>query len=119
MQFTHKLARRLALSRAVRVAALLAVASACDSQTGGDLGPVDEPHALTVLTRVVLDHRLLGVEVNQKMHLTAEGRSPTGERAPGEVEWSATGGTIDFGGTFSAAVPGSHMACARARPNEH
>ena len=86
MQFTHKLARRLALSRAMTVAALLAVASACDSQTGGDLGPVDEPHALTVLTRVVLDHRPLGVEVNQKMHLTAEGRSPTGERAPVEVE---------------------------------
>lgn len=126
MQFTHGLARRLAVSRGVALATLLAVASACDSTNPGELDQVVDPEGSSAVdpegssavTQLVLNAPDSGAEVDQQLQLTAEVQSPTGEPTPVEVEWSATGGTIDSTGTFSATAPGSYTVYARGRTDQ-
>jgi hypothetical protein len=128
MQFTHGLTRRLPVSRGAALATLLAVATACDSSNNpGALDPAADPQGSSAVdpsavdpsavNQLVISQSDSGTEVNQKLQLTAEGRSPTGE--PVQVEWSATGGTIDSTGTFFAAAPGSYTVYARARDDKN
>jgi hypothetical protein len=117
MQFTHRLARHLVVSRGVALAAALAVVSACDSSTNpGELAPGGEDGS-SVVTQLELDDSL-ATGVNQQVQLTAQGRSPTGDSASVEVDWSASGGTIDSTGTFVAAQPGRYTVVARGRENK-
>jgi hypothetical protein len=118
MQLTHGLERRLAVSRGAALATLLAVATACDSSNPGELDTPADPQTSSAVTRLILAHPDSGAEVNQQLQLTAEAQSPTGERAPVQVEWSATGGTIDSTGTFVAAAPGSYTVYAHGREDK-
>lgn len=115
MQYIHKLARRLALSRGVALATLVAVAGACDQESGDELGPLDASPLPTPATKLVITDHPPRVGVHEQVQLTAEGRSLVGREALVEVEWTATGGTIDSSGLFSAAATGSYTVYARGR----
>ena len=115
MQFTHKLARRLALLRGAALVTIAAAAGACDSESRDELGPsmVQLP-----ASRLTLADHPPRVEVREQVQLAAIGEFPSGLEAPVEVDWSATGGSIDSTGLFSAAVSGSYTIIARERKNK-
>ncbi len=119
MQFTHKLTIRLAFFRVVSLPVLLFILSSCEFDNGGQLGPTGEVPDPSLITRLVLKPARAAVEVNQRVRLTAEGRSGTGKRIAMEVEWSASGGTIAPEGIFSAAVPGSYTVYVRGGNRKH
>jgi hypothetical protein len=128
MQFTHKLARRLALSRPLALAASLAVLGGCESDRMSELGPLDASsgspvgagtisglaESSTILKRGG-KYKITQVEVSPGAALlapaaqqvfTATGRLRDGTTVPLAVKWNASGGSIDSTGLYHAPEKG-------------
>jgi hypothetical protein len=104
MTYTFKLARRLALAHMALAGLFLA---ACSS---GDLGP-----AVPTLSGVQVLPDTAVLTPAQKVDFSSSGRMNDGSATPIDVRWSASGGTIDANGVYSAAAaPGTYRVVARS-----
>jgi hypothetical protein len=117
MTYTHKLARRLAISRKLGVSTVFALLAACAGDSTAPEAPTDpsapsapaSPSGFRVLPSAVT------LEVDQSVRFRGELRtSRTGLRMP-PMRWEATGGTITGDGTFSASRPGTYRVIGRSR----
>ena len=61
------------------------------------------------ITKLVLTPDKQTTTVHQVVHLQAFAKSSTGDSVPVHVQWSASGGTVDSTGAFSAAQPGTYQ----------
>ena len=106
MTFTHKLARRLAVLRALpphcAMLPALALIVACSAgvPTGVDTAsnPADAP--------VIVNPRSLVLEANQMSIFKAYAHGVPGDSLVTSIEWTATGGNISLNGTYSSASTG-------------
>jgi hypothetical protein len=120
MTYTHKLARRLAISRKLGLSTAFALLAACAGDSTAPEAPGDSnapsapaspsaPLGFRVLPSAVT------LEVDQSVRFRGELRtSRTGLRMP-PMRWEATGGTITTDGTFSARRPGTYKVIGRSR----
>lgn len=120
MTYTHKLARRLALSRDGAMLSALVLLAACAGDTTAPEAPTDPstpseptaPHGFRVLPGSVT------IEVDQRIRFRAELKHSRGlVRAPA-MEWRASGGTINTHGVFSASKPGTYEVIGRGRGSD-
>lgn len=113
MTFAHKLARRLAVLRAVRpdctMLPALALTLACSAgvPTGVDSATSfgDAP--------VVVNPRSLTLETNQSSVFKAYARGVPGDSLVTSIEWTATGGTIGLDGTYMSPSIGSYKVVGK------
>ena len=84
--------------------AILALA-ACSA--GEVLSPPKTPSGY--ITKIVLTPDKQTTTVNKVVHLQAFAKSSTGDSVPVTVQWSASGGTVDSTGAFSAKQPGTYQ----------
>ena len=106
MTFAHKLARRLAVLRALpphcAMLPALAFTVACSAgvPTGIDTAnnPADAP--------VVVNPRSLVLEANQMSIFKAYAHGVPGDSLVTSIEWTATGGNIGLDGTYSSSSTG-------------
>ena len=120
MTYTHKLARRLAISRKLGLSTAFALLAACAGDSTAPEAPGD-PNAPSAPASpsAPLGFRVLPsavtLEVDQSFRFRGELRtSRTGLRMP-PMRWEATGGTITNDGTFSARRPGTYRVIGRSR----
>ena len=120
MTYTHKLARRLALSRDWAMLSALVLLAACAGDTTAPEGPADPsapsepsaPHGFRVLPGSVT------IEVDQRIRFRGEIKNVPGlVRAP-VMEWKASGGTINAHGVFWASTPGTYEVVGRSRGSD-
>ena len=115
MTYTHKLARRLALSRNLAMFPALLLAAACAGETTAPEAPAN-PTSPSAPTNDVGFRVLPGtvtVEVNQRIRFRGEFRSFRGMESTPSLRWEASGGTIDSRGTFSSDKPGTFRVIGR------
>src|SRR5512146_725059 len=106
MTYAHKLARRLAVLRALpphcAMLPVLALIVACSAgvPTGVDTGsnPADAP--------VIVNPRSLVLEANQVSIFKAYAHGVPGDSLVTSIEWTATGGSIALDGTYSSPSTG-------------
>jgi hypothetical protein len=115
MTYTFKLARRLAVSRTLGMLPALILFAAC---SGSDTtAPESSPgYPLTsglVPVTVRISPNRVTVETNQLIRFQALGHNSAGDSVGASVKWSATGGTIQPDGRFSASAPGTFMVIGR------
>jgi plastocyanin len=120
MTYTHKLARRLAISRKLGMSTAFALLAACAGDTTAPEAPAS-PNAPSepASPSAPLGFRVLPgsitIEVNQRIRFRGELRgSRDGLRVP-PMRWEATGGTITSDGTFSASRAGTYKVIGRSR----
>ena len=121
MTFTHKLARRLALSRDWALLSALVLLAACAGDTTapeapGEPGAPSDPtasHGFRVLPGSVT------LEVEQRIRFRGEFRNARGLVREPAMDWVATGGTIDRRGVFSASQPGTYKVIGRSLERQH
>lgn len=113
MNFTYKLARRLAVSR-IAPLGLLAAAAACGGDAGSDqLGP-DAPQDAAP-SSLVISPRSSTLGINEVRRFAAFSVESPGDSMPVEVDWEASGGSISSDGSFSASQAGSYRVIGRDR----
>ncbi len=92
-------------------ACLLALSGCAEGEVKAGLGPNENP-----VTSVVVSAGQSSISVGQAVILHAEGRTASGQPAPVEVVWSASGGSVvtlsDSVASFSAAAAGSYVVRA-------
>jgi hypothetical protein len=128
MTYTFKLARRLAVSRALsRLPLLLALAACSETDTTAPHGSVaGQPESGTFGWRsreatpvaVQIKPNQVLVETNQLIQLQARGLNRAGDNVVAPISWGATGGTILPDGRFSAAMTGTYQIIGRTRIRE-
>jgi hypothetical protein len=111
MTYIFKLARRLAVSRAYLLPALIVVA-ACASDA---MAP--NPESMPV--EVSIQPSSVTLETNQLLQFRARGRNQAGEDIAAPISWSTTGGTILPDGRFSAPVVGTYQVIGRTRTRDN
>jgi hypothetical protein len=95
-----------------------ALATACaDGETGESLGPHDGTPSLFQRVHLLASSRSPQIEINQTIQLETE--TTTEPEEPYGVEWSATGGTIDSTGAFTAAAAGVYTVYVRGRKHRN
>lgn len=108
MTYKHKLARRLAISRTLRMVPVLLLLAACnDAVTGPDTGLPQ----LTELTAVV--PVAVTIQSNQRIRFHTE--TAGGRVVSTRLTWKASGGSITADGVFSATAPGVYKVVGRGR----
>jgi hypothetical protein len=117
MTYTHKLARRLALSRASARLTVLVLLAAC---AGDATAPApDQPAGPTAPPSGGGDHGFrvlpgsMTIEVNQRIRFRGEFNSARGHVRQLPMHWKATGGTVEVDGTFYASKPGTYRVIGR------
>jgi hypothetical protein len=125
MTYTFKLARRLAVSRALNLvpALLMVVACSGNDATGPQGLPPDLPESGIYEWRprestpvaLLVSPDSVTVETNQLLQIRARGRNQAGDEVVAPVTWSTTGGTILPDGRFSAASVGTYQVTGRTR----
>ncbi len=113
MTFAHKLARRLAVLRALpphcAMLPVLALIVACSAgvPTGVDTAsnPADAP--------VVVNPRSLVLEANQVSIFKAYAHGVPGDSLVTSIEWTATGGNIGLDGTYSSPSTGDYRVVGK------
>ena len=90
MTFLHKLARRLARLKAGAVVAV-AVVPAAAAFVGCEL-PISEP--LPTVSRLVVSPKTVTLASEESQDFMAVGFTSTGDTAPTDVTWSASGGSV-------------------------
>ena len=115
MTYTHKLARRLALSRNLAMFPVLLLAAACAGETTAPEAPANptSPSAPTSDVGFRVLPGTVTVEVNQRIRFRGEYRSFRGMESTPSLRWEASGGTIDSRGTFSSNKPGTFRIIGR------
>src|SRR5262245_54676289 len=120
MTYTHKLARRLAISRKLGLSTAFALLAACAGDSTAPEAPTDpSAPSAPASPSAPLDFRVLPsavtLEVNQPSRFRGELRSSRpGLRLP-PMRWEATGGTITRDGVFTAGRPGTYRVIGRSR----
>jgi hypothetical protein len=108
MTYKHKLARRLAISRTLRMVPVLLLLAACnDAVTGPDTGLPQ----LSELTAVV--PAAVTIQSNQRIRFHTE--TAAGRVFATRLTWKASGGSITADGVFSATAPGIYKVVGRGR----
>lgn len=107
---------RNSFTAAIVAGALAASALAACGGEGGSapLGPQapGTPSAASLAAIVVTPHSD-SLDTNQTVQLAARGRSRAGDSVPVVVTWSVSGGTLDSGARFSAALDGDYAVIAK------
>jgi hypothetical protein len=85
----------------------LAILALTACSAGEVLSPPKTPSGY--ITKLVLTPDKQTTTVHQVVHLKAFAKSSTGDSVLVHVEWSATGGTVDSTGAFSATQPGTYQ----------
>ena len=119
MTYTHKLARRLALSRRLTAFTALVVLAGCAGETTAP--EVAEPNAPSDPTASHGFRVLPGsvtIEVDQRIRFRGEFTSPRGRLRTPPLDWKVSGGTIEANGTFSASRPGTYRVIGRSRTGD-
>ena len=102
------LATTLAARRHVSIQFPILVLVALAACSGGEpLSPTTQKPS-GYITKVVLTPQVQTTTVHQVVRFTAFAKSSTGDSVPVQVKWSATGGTVDSTGAFSASQPGTY-----------
>jgi hypothetical protein len=119
MTYTHKLARRLAISRKLGMLAAFALLAACAGDTTSPEAPLGPSAPSAPTPSAPFGFRVLPVSVTVEVHQSVRFRGElrvarAGLRLP-PIRWEATGGTITTDGTFSAARPGTYQIIGRSR----
>jgi hypothetical protein len=117
MTYTHKLARRLAISRNLAMLHVLVLFAACAGETTAPevhTSPTSPatpsaPVGFRVLPGTVT------IETEQRIRFRGELHSLTGKVATPELSWETSGGSIDASGNFSADQPGTYRIVGRGR----
>ncbi|HWW55127.1 MAG TPA: hypothetical protein VNY84_15225, partial [Acidimicrobiales bacterium] len=113
MTFTYKLARRLAILRALpphsAMGPLLAFVVACSAgtPTGVDTAANSDDAPL------VVNPRSLVLEANQVSVFKAYASGVAGDSLVTSIEWTATGGSIGLDGTYSAPSTGDYRVVGK------
>ena len=115
MTYTHKLARRLAISRNLAMLTALVLLAACAGETmapeepSGPTTPAapNSPIGFRVLPGTVT------VETNQPVRFRGEVQTHGGAVRASSLTWESTGGRINSDGTFSSPKPGTYRVVAR------
>src|ERR1043166_9444638 len=81
--------------RVFLVAALLALGCAVVDQTSPTTTTTD-------ISQILISPDSVSIAAGQSVQFQATGRTPSGETRPIKVRWSATGGTIDANGLYTA-----------------
>jgi hypothetical protein len=122
MTYTFKLARRLAVSRNLRLLPVLLLFAACSGgdATSPESSPTDSPHQdwrprEIIPVAVSINPSNVTLETNQLIHFRAHGLTSAGDSVGAAVTWSTTGGTILPDGRFSAAAIGTYSVTGRNR----
>lgn len=121
MTYTFKLSRRLAVARIAPLGVLL-LAAACATDSTEGLAPGDPGSDVTV-SEVVLQPQQTVTEVGAPAQFVAYGRTTAGDSIllKTDVNYTASGGTIDRSGRFVASAPGTYTLVAhsnRGRKNK-
>ncbi len=117
MTFTHRLSRRLARLRNVGATSFLAIIAAC---SGGDsTGPTgsssSSPSALSKLIDIVASPSPVTVLTGSTQAFSASAKRHDGSSETVRITWSATGGSIDAQGNYTAGTtPGDYLVVANA-----
>src|SRR5690349_18752004 len=111
MTYKHKLARRLAISRTLRMVPMLLLLAACnDEPTGPDTGLPQLTELTTVVPAVVT------IQTNQSIRFHT--RTSGGKVVSASSTWKSSGGSITAEGVFSASVPGIYKVVGRGRGHQ-
>jgi hypothetical protein len=119
MTYTHKLARRLALSRRLAAFTALVLLAGCAGETTAP--EVAEPNAPSDPTASHGFRVLPGsvtIEVDQRIRFRGEFTSPRGRLRTPPLDWKVSGGSIEPNGTFSASRPGTYRVIGRSRTGD-
>ena len=81
--------------RVMLVAGLLALGCAVVDQTNPNTDTAD-------ISQILISPDSVSIAAGQSVQFQATGHTPSGEARPIKVDWSATGGTIDANGLYSA-----------------
>ena len=110
MPFTFKISVRLALMKASSALALALVCTGCELP-GRRVTDPNPPNVVQVVTSPVV----VTLDPYQSQQFLAFGRTQAGDSVAIDVHWSATGGTITAGGSYSAdSVFGDYQVTATA-----
>ena len=115
MIHTHKLARRLAISRNLAMLTVLVLVAACAGETMAPEGPSTPTTPAAPHTPVgfrVLPGTVT-LETDQRIRFRGEMRSRRGHVSLLPLSWEASGGSIDSLGNFAAATPGTYRVVGR------
>jgi hypothetical protein len=104
MTYTFKLARRLAILRNCGVLAVLALLAACLKDMTAPESHSNDSAAIPSFLQVIPSK--VTVETNQRVRFRSRDRRI-------EVDWAATGGTINVDGTFSSSTAGTFKVVGR------
>ncbi len=111
MTYKHKLARRLAISRTLRMVPVLLLLAACnDEATGPDTGLPQ----LTELTTVVPAAATIQTKQRIRFHSETAG----GKLVSTRLTWKSSGGSITADGVFSATAPGTYKVVGRGHGHQ-
>lgn len=119
MTYTHKLARRLAISRALSLSTAVALVVACAGDTTAPEAPTDPnapsapPSPSGALGFRVLPNSIT-IEVEQRVRFRGQFSAGRGGIRTPPTRWRASGGTITTDGTFSAPSPGTYRVVGRS-----
>jgi hypothetical protein len=115
MTYTHKLARRLAISRnlAMLPAALVLFAACAGDTTAPEAPTATTPSAPTTPVGFRILPGTVTIEIDQRVRFRGELRTSTGAVYAPPVSWEASGGSIDSSGYFAAGRPGTYHIIAR------
>ncbi len=116
MTYTHKLSRRLAISRYCGMLALLTLVAGCTMNEPEYMSAVDSDATGAASARLLIKPSRASAEVNQPLQFVAY--APGAKRDsidPTTIVWSATGGSINSTGLFTATGTGTFKVTAHTR----
>ncbi|HEU4524798.1 MAG TPA: hypothetical protein VFR62_07230 [Gemmatimonadales bacterium] len=114
MTYTHKLARRLALSRDWAMLTVLLLAACAGDTTAPEAADPSAPSEPTAPYGFRVLPGSVTIEVDQRIRFRGVIRTSRGRETPPRMEWKASGGAIQPNGTFSASRPGTYRVIGRS-----
>jgi hypothetical protein len=112
MTFTFKLARRLSLGQC---SLYLASAAVLGCASGDTVSPSDGSDSANELAALHILPKTVTLETNQRLTYHATALASNGDSLTTSLEWTASGGTINADGIFSASSAGTYKVIGRGR----
>jgi len=111
MTYKHKLARRLAISRTLKMVPVLLLLAACnDEATAPDTGLPQLTQVTTVVPAAAT------IQTNQEIRFRTRGAG--GKLVSTGLTWKSSGGSITADGVFSASSPGTYKVVGRGHGHQ-
>jgi len=111
MTYKHKLARRLAISRTLKMVPVLLLLAACnDEATAPDTGLPQLTDVTTVVPAAAT------IQTNQEIRFRTRGAG--GKLVSAGLTWKSSGGSITADGVFSASSPGTYKVVGRGHGHQ-